>query len=162
MNAKPSQVASSGSLGVAGVVEGAGAGLIFIGAYVPWVVTFVLVTTVSVRGVDTDYGRILTLIPLLALGLLAWRWYARRGRWVHVGIIALGILAIALALVYAVGVKRNLSRVQQSLARAGPMLPGNYRVGFDLGLYLTLAGGAAMVGGGALELHQDQALLRQE
>ncbi len=156
MNSEPSQVALSGSLGVAGVVEGAGAGLIFIGAYAPWVVTFVLVTTVPVRGVDTEYGRILPLIPLVAFGLLALRWYARRGRWLHVGIIALGILAISLALVYAVGVKRNLSRVQQSLARAGPMLPGTFRVGFDLGLYLTLAGGAAMVGGGVLGLRKDQ------
>lgn len=157
-----SQLPPDRSLGVAALVEGAGAALIFIGAYVPWVQTFALFTTVSVRGVDTPYGRILPLIPPAALGLLAWRWYVRRARWVHVIISALGILVMGLVLVYAVQVKRNLARAQQSLARSDQLLPGSIRVGFDVGFYLTIAGGAVMVGGGLLGLRQEDSMRKQE
>jgi hypothetical protein len=142
--------------GIAGLVEGAGAGLTLIGAYVPWVVSFALFTTVPVRGVETAYGRVLPLIPLAALGLLAWRWYMRRARWVHLGIAGLGISTIMLTLLYAVEVKRNLVRAQESLARSGQMLPGSVRVDFDVGLYLTAAGGAAMLVGGILGLASER------
>ena len=136
--------------------------MILIGAYVPWVVTFALFTSVPVRGVDTEYGRILPLIPLLALGLLAWRWYVRPARWVHFTIIALGVFTIALAVVYVVTVQRNLSQAQQSLARLGQLLPGTVRVGFDIGIYLTLGGAAAMLAGGLLGIKQDQSFGKQE
>ncbi len=135
----------------AALVVGAGAALIFIGAYVPWVQTFALFTSVSVRGVKIDptYGRLLPLIPLVALGLLAWRWYTKRGRWVHMTILVLGILTLALTLTYGVKVKRDLMRAQQSLARAG-QLPGTVRVDLDVGFYITLAGGAMLAVGGLL------------
>ncbi len=136
--------------GIAGLVEGAGAGLILIGAYVPWVVSFALFTSVPVRGVETTYGRVLPLIPLVALGLLAWRWYARRARWVHLPILALGIGTVALTIVYAVEVRRNLVRTQESLTRSGQVFPGSVRVDLDVGLYLTAVGGAAMMIGGVL------------
>ncbi len=148
--------------GIAGLVEGAGTALTFIGAYVPWVQTFALFTTVSVRGVDTSYGRILPLIPLAALGLLAWQWYARRGRWVHFIISSLGMIVIGLALIYAVEVRRNLAQAQQSFARSGQLLPGSIRVGFDVGFYLTIAGGAVMLGGGLFGLRQDGPIEKQE
>ncbi|MGQ0551402.1 MAG: hypothetical protein ACT4PY_17215 [Armatimonadota bacterium] len=142
--------------GVAGLVEGAGAGLILIGAYVPWVVSFALFTSVAVRGVETTFGRALPLIPLAALGLLAWRWYARQARWVHLPIMALGIATMALTIAYAVQVNRNLTRTQQSLERSGQVLPGAVRVNFDVGIYLSAAGGAAMVIGGILGARQDR------
>ena len=138
------------------LLEGAGAGLIFIGAYVPWVVTFALLTSVPVRGIDTTYGRILPLVPLVALGLLAWRWYVGRARWVHLAIIALGMSMVIGTVVYAVEVKRNLTRAQQSLARSGPQIPGTLNVRFDAGIYLTAAGGAAMLTGGLLGTRQDR------
>ncbi len=142
---------------LANLVEGAGAGLSFIGAYVPWVVTFAFIATVPVRGVDTPYGRLLTLIPLLVFGLLAWGWYARRARWVHPIIIALGTVTIVLAVAYTVGVKRNLAQAQQSIGRSlGQVLPGTVTVRFDVGLYLAVAGGAAMVIGGFLGMSQDR------
>jgi len=142
-------------MGLAALAEGAGAVLIFIGAYVPWVQTFALFTSVSVRGVKIDptYGRLLPLIPLVALGLLAWRWYVGRGRWVHLAILVLGILTLALTLMYGVNVKRDLMRAQQSLARAG-QLPGTVRVDLDVGFYITLAGGAMLAVGGFLGRRQ--------
>lgn len=150
MNTETQQDAPRASGGIAGLVEGAGAGLILIGAYVPWVVSFAFFTSVPVRGVETTYGRFLPLIPLLAFALLAWRWYARRARWVHLPIVVLGIATGVLTIVYAVEVNRNLARTQQSLARSGQVLPGAVRVNFDVGIYLTAAGGAAMVVGGIL------------
>ncbi len=126
---------------VAGLVEGAGAGLIFIGAYVPWVMTFAVFTSLPVRGVDTDYGRIVPLIPLLGLGLVAWRWYKGRTWWVHLFIVALGAFTIVLALLYTVGVKRTSTLAQESLAGSRLALPGAVRVRFDVGLYLTVTGG---------------------
>ena len=162
MNAEAAQRAPHRDKGIAGLVEGAAAALVFIGAYVPWVHTFVLFTSVSVRGVDTRYGAILPLIPLVALGLLAWRWYARRARWAHLVVCALGVLVVVLALVYAVEVKRNLAQAQQSIARSGQLLPGSIRVGFDVGIYLTVTGGAAMVGGSLLGLRQESSIHKQE
>lgn len=150
------------SISLAGLLEGAGAVLIFIGAYVPWVVTFALFTGVPVRGVDTAHGRILPLIPLVAFALLAWRWYARRARWVHLGIIALGIGIVVLAMGYAVGVKRTLVRAQQSIARSGQALPGTVSVRFDVGIYLTAAGGAAMAIGGLVGISQDRPSRQKE
>lgn len=131
------------------LAEGAGAALIFIGAYSPWVVTFALFTSVPVRGVDVDWGQILPLIPLAALGLLAWRWYARHATWVHAAILALGIVTLVFALAYAVHVKRNLTKATESLRRAG-QFPGAIDVRFDIGMYLSVAGSAAMIGGGIL------------
>lgn len=146
-------MAAAESLGDRGSVpllaEGAGAALTFIGAYSPWVVTFALFTSVPVRGVDVDYGRILPLIPLVALGLLAWRWYARRANWVHVVILALGIATLVFALGYAVQVRRNLAKATESIRRAG-QVPGAINVRFDIGMYLSVAGSAAMIGGGIL------------
>ncbi|MGQ0571631.1 MAG: hypothetical protein ACT4P5_19180 [Armatimonadota bacterium] len=161
MSAGTPQDSSRTAGGVAGLVEGAGAGLILIGAYVPWVVSFALFTSVPVRGVETPFGRVLPLIPLVALGLLAWRWYARKARWVHLPIMALGIATVALAIAYAVQVNRNLARTQQSLARSGQVLPGTVRVNFDVGIFLSAAGGAAMVIGGILGVRQDGAVPRE-
>ncbi len=155
MNAEAAQRAPHRDKGIAGLVEGAAAALIFIGVYVPWVQTFALFTTVSVRGIDTPHGRILALIPLVALGLLAWRWYVRRARWTHLVVCALGVLVVVLALVYAAEVKRNLAQAQQSIARSGQLLPGSIRVGFDVGIYLTVVGGTAMVAGGLLGIRQE-------
>lgn len=138
------------------LVEAAGAGLILIGAYVPWVVSFALFTSVPVRGVETTFGRVVPLIPLAAFALLAWRWYARRAPWIHVAVAGLGVATIALVLAYAVEVKRNLVRAQESLASSGQVLPGSVRVDFDVGLYLTAAGGAAMLLGGILGIASER------
>lgn len=134
---------------VSGLLEVAGAALVFIGAYVPWAVTTALLADVPVRGVDTDYGRVLPLLPLAALGLLAWSWYVRRAPWVHALVVALGAVLLVLALVYALQVKRNLTRAQESLFRSG-QFPGTVDVRFDVGMYLTAAGAASLIAGGAL------------
>ncbi len=76
--------------------------------------------------------------------------------WVHLAIIALGICIVVLAMVYAVGVKRNLARAQQSIARSGQALPATVSVRFDVGFYLTAAGGAAMAIGGLVGIRQDR------
>jgi hypothetical protein len=147
----------TGRADVTGLAEAAGAALVFIGAYVPWVMTFAFVATVSVRGVDTDYGRALPLLPLLALGMLAWRWYVRRARWVHLAVVVLGMAAIVLAVGFVITTKRGAANVQESLTRSvGPTLPGTVDVRFDAGIYLTVAGGAAMIVGGILGAGQDR------
>lgn len=159
MNAKILRAPVNTTRGAATLVEGAGAVLIFIGAYVPWVVTTALITLVPVRGIDTHYGRFLPLISLVALGLLAWRWYVRRARWVHAIILGLGILAVALMVTYVVGVKRDLARVEQSIARSlGQAFPGTIQVKFDAGIYLTAAGGAAMFVGSLIGTAEDRML----
>lgn len=133
------------------LIEGAGAGLIFISAYVPWVTTLALVASVPVRGIDTDYGRIVVLIPLAVYALMAWRWYARDARWVHAAIAALGILLIALTVGYAVRVQRNLERARESIAREG-QIPGAVDLRFDIGMYLAGSGCVALTGGGLFGL----------
>ena len=156
MNQEAGQERRRARAETARLVEGAGAGLILIGAYVPWVVTFALFTSVPVRGVETTFGRVVPLIPLAGFALLAWRWYVRRAPWVHVAVAGLGIAAIALVLAYAVEIKRNLVRAERSLAKSGQVLPGSVRVDFDVGLYLTAVGGAAMLVGGILGLASER------
>ncbi len=153
-----SRVLRDTSVNLGPLVEGVGAGLIFIGAYIPWVLTFALFTTVAVRGVDTPYGRVLPLIPLMVLGLLAWRWYARRAWWVHLTIVALGIFTIVLLMMYVAEVRRNLLQAQESMNRPGQVLPGTVSIRFDVGIYLVVAGGAVMIIGGFLGMSQDRAL----
>lgn len=143
-------------LDIAGLTESAGAVLLFIGAYVPWVITFALVATVSVRGVDTDYGRTLPLLPLFALGLLAWRWYIRRACWVHPVVAVLGMAAIALATWFVVQTNQGAANAQEFLTRSvGSTLPGTVGVRFDVGIYLTVTGGAAMIAGGVIGVVHD-------
>ena len=137
------------------LVEAIGAGGLLIAAYSPWVVTSALFMTVPVRGVDTTYGRMLALVPLTAFGLLAWRWYARRARWVHIGVAVLGLLAAALVPVYAIQIKGNVTKAQRSLTQSGQALPGTVQVRFDLGLYLTVASGVAMLVGGILGVREN-------
>ncbi len=157
MNERALHPRRAGGSDVAGLMEAAGAALLFIGAYVPWVMTVAFVATVSVRGVDTDYARVLPLLPLLALGLLAWRWYARRARWIHLVVAVLGVAAIVLAAGFVVMTKRGAAHAQESLTQSvGPMLPGTVAVRFDIGIYLTVAGGAAMIVGGILGAGQDR------
>ncbi len=153
---KAVKVSPVGGASLAGLLEGAGAVGIFIAAYTPWVVTFAFFTFVPVRGIETPYGRIIALAPLVALGLLAWRWYIGRAWWIHVIIIILGICVAGLAIMYAIDARRNLVRAQQSLIRAGQVLPGTVRVNFDVGIYLTAAGAASMVAGGVLGFRQDR------
>lgn len=81
------------------LLEGGGAALIFIGAFVPWVVTVALVASVPVRGVKRPLGVFSLSSHLRRSGLLAWRWYTPRARWVHLVIALLGASAIALTLV---------------------------------------------------------------
>lgn len=133
------------------LIEGTGAGLIFISAYVPWVTTLALVSSIPVRGIDTDYGRVVVLIPLVVVTLLAWRWYTRDARWVHAAIAAVGIFLIALTVAYAVQVQRNLEGARESIARAG-QFPGTVDVRLDIGMYLAGTGSVAMIGGGLLGL----------
>lgn len=142
------------------LAEGAGAVLVLVGAYSPWARTFVLFTSASERGVDatclgTTCRHLLPLIPLVVLGLLAWRWYVRRAVWAHLVILALGAVTLALALAYVIGLQARLARAEQSLSQVG-QLPGTVRVDLDIGPYLTVAGGAAMAAGGLLGSKKDR------
>ena len=144
-----------GESGRASLLAAAGAILVFIGGYVPWVVTTALFSDLPVRGVETPWGRRLLLLPLAALGLLAWQWYVRRARWVHAVILVLGAMIVGVALAYAVQVRGNLARARESLAASG-QLPGAVNVRFDVGLYLTVVGGAALILGGGVGIRESR------
>ena len=160
MNRRTPDPAPSAFGGLGALVEGTGAILVFVGAYAPWAGTFFLFASTLERGVDatclmTSCRHVLPLVPLVTLGLLAWGWYIGRTKWVHLVILILGVLTLALSANYVVTLKRNVLRAEQSLARAG-QLPGTVRVVLDVGFYLTVAGGVAMVAGGLLGRRQDR------
>ncbi len=59
---------------VAVALELAGAGLILVAAFVPWVRSHAFFLLIPVRGVETDYGRVFPFLALGVFALLAYQW----------------------------------------------------------------------------------------
>jgi len=129
-----------------------GAGLILIGAFVPWVRSHAIFLTVPVRGVETDYGLLFPGVALFVAALLAYQWSFRWHRWMHAVVFGLGILALAVAVVYGVQVTQRVSRIETAARQQAttPMVLGGGRmfsVEFDVGYYLTLVGAGGLLAG---------------
>lgn len=143
----------SSQVGVAFQV--AGAGLILIAAFVPWVRSHALFLAIPVSGIKTDYGRIFPFLALAAFGLLAYQWSFGWRKWAPGIVFLLAIVALVVAILYGVQVKERVGRINQSSENksAGPfVLPGGslFNVDLDVGYYLTLLG-AGCLGAGAVE-----------
>ncbi len=142
---------------VAASFQLAGAGLILIGAFIPWVQSHALFLTVPVRGAETDYGRLFPAIALVVLALLAYQWSFGWFRWAHGVMLLLGVVALAVAVVYAVQVTQRVDRIAKSAQEqlGSPLtLSGEspFRVEFDIGYYLTLLGACGLVAGAVMGL----------
>src|SRR5262249_24895302 len=92
----------------------AGAGLMLISAFIPWVRSHALFLSVPVNGVGTDYGRLFPGIAFALFALLASQWSFGWRRWAHGIILSLGMIALAVAVVYAVQVTQHVSRIAKS------------------------------------------------
>ncbi len=154
-DASEEQPRTAVSLAVA--LQLAGAGLILISAFVPWVRSHALFLTVPVRGAETDYGQLFPAIALAVFILLAYQWSFRWHRWMHAVVLSLGILALAVAVVYAVQVTQRVGRIDTAAhqQQGAPLVLGGGRafsVEFDVGYYLTLLGTGALIAGGIIEL----------
>ena len=130
----------------------AGAGLTLIGAFVPWVRSHALFLTVPVRGAETDYGLLFPGVALVVAALLAYQWTFRWHRWMDAAVLGLGIVALAVALLYGVQVTQRVSRIDAAAHRqpATPQVLGGgsmFSVEFDVGYYLTLLGAGALIAG---------------
>jgi len=137
----------------------AGAGLILIGAFVPWVRSHALFLTLPVRGAETEYGRLFPAVALVVFILIAYQWAVRWHRWMHTVVLGLGILALLIAVIYAVQVTQRVRRIDTEARQkpATPLVLGSGRmfsVEFDVGYYLTLLGSGALVAGAASGLRR--------
>jgi len=130
----------------------AGAGLILIGAFVPWVRSHALFLTIPVRGAETDYGRLFPIIALVVAALLACQWSFGWWRWAQGVVLLFGVVALTVAIVYAVQVTHRVQRIAKN-ARDQPgaplVLAGGtlFSIEFDVGYYLTLLGAGGLVVG---------------
>ncbi len=138
-------------------LEFAGAGLILVGAFVPWVRSHAFFLTIPVNGVQTDYGRMFPFVALSVFGLLAYQWSFGWRRWVPGAALLLAIAAIVFVVLYGVQVKDRVGRISESVQQqpGGPLVLSGGRafsVEFDVGYYLTLLGAGTVVVGAALDL----------
>jgi hypothetical protein len=138
-------------------LESAGAGLILVGAFVPWVRSHALFLTIPVNGVQTDYGRIFPFIALSILALLAYQWSYGWRRWAPGAVLLLAIAAIVLAVLYGVQIKHRVGRISESAQHqleTPLVLSGGraFSVEFDTGYYLTLVGAGGVIVGTVLDL----------
>jgi hypothetical protein len=146
----PSQVAVSLYLG--------GAGLMLLGAFIPWVQSHALFMTIPVRGAQTDYGRLFPAIALVVLAVVAYHWSLGWRKWAHGFILLLGLVAVIVAALYGVQVTQRVHRVAEA-NREGPdaplMLGGGrpaFSVEFDVGYYVTLIGAGGLIAGSIMGL----------
>jgi len=130
----------------------AGAGLILIGAFVPWIQSHALFLTVSVRGIETDYGRAFPSVALGVFAVLAYEWSLGWRKWGHSLILLLGLVAMIVALLYGVQVQQRVRRVAAA-NRDKPGIPlilsgrAAFSVEFDVGYYATLLGAGSLLAG---------------
>ena len=140
----------------------AGAGLILIGVFLPWIQSHALFLTVPVRGAETDYGRLFPTIALAVFAILAYEWSLGWRKLAHVVILLLGVVAMTAALLYGVQVAQRVHRVAESThdqPGAPPLvLPGRapFSVEFDIGYYTTLLGAGCLLAGAVIGLQQSQ------
>ncbi len=139
----------------------AGAGLILIGVFVPWVQSHALFLTVPVRGSETDYGRLFPTIALAVFAILAYEWSLGWRKWAHVVILLFGAVAMATAVLYGVQLVQRVHRI----AETTPNQPGvplvlsgraMFSVEFDIGYYVTLMGAGGLLGGAVMGLRQSR------
>lgn len=135
----------------------AGAGLILIGAFIPWVQSHALFLTVPVRGAETDYGRIFPGIALAVFAILAIQWSFGWRKWAHGVILLLGVVAITIAVLYGVQVTQRVHRIAETTPSqpAAPLvLSGQamFSVEFDIGYYATLIGAGSLLAGAVIGL----------
>lgn len=135
----------------------AGAGLILIGVFLPWIQSHALFLTVPVRGSETDYGRLFPAIALAVFAILAYEWSLGWRKWAHGVILLLGLVAVAVAVLYGVQVTQRVHRIAETTPSqpAAPLvLSGQamFSVEFDIGYYTTLIGGSSMLVGAVMGL----------
>ena len=120
----------------------AGAGLILIGVFIPWIQSHALFLTVPVRGAETDYGRLFPTIALAVCAILAYEWSLGWRKWAHVVILLLGVATMTAALLYGVQVAQRVHRIAES-TRDQPGAPlvlsgrATFSMEFDIGYYTT-------------------------
>jgi hypothetical protein len=135
----------------------AGAGLILIGAFVPWIQSHALFLTVPVRGIETDYGRLFPAIALAVLAILACQWSLGWRKWAHSLILVLGLVAIVVAVLYGLQVQQRVHRVAEA-NRDKPGVPlvlsGGvaFSMEFDVGYYATVLGAGSLLAGAVVGL----------
>ena len=139
----------------------AGAGLILISAFVPWVRSHALFLTIPVRGAETDYGRLFPLIALVVAALLAYQWSFGWRHWAHGVVLLLGIAALTVAIVYGVQVTQRVQRIAkntQNQPGAPLVLTGGalFSIEFDIGYYLTLLGAGGLIAGAVAGLREQR------
>ncbi len=136
-----------------------GAGLMLIGAFVPWVQSHALFMTIPVRGAETDYGRLFPAIALVVLAVVAYHWSLGWRRWAHGLILLLGLVAVIVAVVYGLQVTQRVHRVAEA-NRDKPGAPlvlggrGAFSMEFDVGYYMTLLGAGSLIAGGVSGLRR--------
>ncbi len=146
-------------------VQLAGAGLVLISAFVPWVRSQVFFLVIPVRGVETDYGRILPFLALGVCALLAYQWSYGWRRWPASIVLAIGVVTVAVGVFYGVQVQRSASRlnVETKNQPEAPLVIGGgplFNVAFDVGYYLSLLGGVGLIAGAIGELRWARGRLR--
>lgn len=137
----------------------AGAGLILIGAFAPWIRSHALFLTIPVRGAETDYGRLFPAIALAVLAILASQWSLGWRKWAHGLVLLLGVVALAVAGLYGVQVTQRVHRVAE-VNRNQPgapfVVPGRsaFSFEFDVGYYVTLLGAGGLLAGAIIGLRR--------
>jgi hypothetical protein len=117
-----------------------GAVLTILGAFLPWLTADLLTAELTVTGIDAD-GIFTLVFAVLVTGMIVYT----RGNWrkALVGVAILGLLTALLGIAYIndpwLGVENPPPEAAQSLVTVG------------IGLYLTAAGGLAMLAGPILD-----------
>ena len=136
-----------------------GAGLMLIGAFVPWIQSHALFMTIPVRGAVTDYGRLFPAIALVVLAVVAYHWSVGWRRWAHGLILLFGLIAVIVAVLYGVQVTQRVHRVAEANRDkpGAPLILGGrpaFSVEFDVGYYMTLLGAGSLIAGAIMGLRE--------
>ncbi len=136
-----------------------GAGLMLIGAFVPWIRSHALFMTIPVRGAETDYGRLFPATALVVLVVVAYHWSLGWRKWAHGLILLLGLVAAIVAVVYGLQVTQRVHRVAEvNRDKPGaPLVLGGraaFSMEFDVGYYVTLVGAGSLIVGGVSGLRR--------
>jgi len=141
----------------AALVQLAGAGLMLLGAFIPWIQSHALFMTIPIRGAETDYGRLFPAIALVVLAVVAYPWSLGWRKWAHGLILLLGLVAVIVAVLYGAQVTQRVHRVAEA-NREGPDAPlvlggrPAFSVEFDVGYYVTLGGAGSLIAGAIMGL----------
>jgi hypothetical protein len=141
----------------AALVQLAGAGLMLLGAFIPWIQSHALFMTIPIRGAETDYGRLFPAIALVVLAVVAHHWSSGWREWAHGLILLLGLIAVIVAVLYGVQVTQRVHRVAEANRDRpdAPLILGArpaFSVEFDVGYYVTLVGAGGLIAGAIMGL----------